>query len=158
MKLEFNPQCTNSNCCYTYRRTKNSTKTVYRVHWLRQKLGERVSSTQSQYSLLTPTSMHGTRSTGLFRCIFHRVQTTRITLRDQCENSHALLNDGDKFWETRCSLCKRHRVYLHKPWNLALTWTPSGWKSFQASVSRRGRFHPYQDFLWQVIFLHHQLI
>jgi hypothetical protein len=41
------------------------------------------------------------------------------------------------------SLCESHRVHLHKPWNLALTWPPCGWKSFQASVSRIGRFRPY---------------
>ena len=31
---------------------------------------------------------------------------------------------------------------LYKSWNLAWTWPPYGWKSFQASFSRIGRFHP----------------
>jgi hypothetical protein len=41
------------------------------------------------------------------------------------------------------SLCKRHRVYLQKPWNLALSSHPYGRKSFQASVSRIESFNPY---------------
>jgi len=57
---------------------------------------------------------------------------------------------GDTFWEMRdwaiSSSCERHRVYLHETWNLALTWPPYGWKSFQASISRIGRFHPYWKF------------
>jgi hypothetical protein len=64
--------------------------------------------------------------------------------------SHASLNDGDTFLET-CrkafgTLHKCHRVYLHKLCNLALTRPPYGWKSFQTSVSRIGRFHPYSRF------------
>ena len=34
----------------------------------------------------------------------------------------------------------------HKLWNLALTWPPYGWKSFQASVSTIVRSHPYWRF------------
>jgi len=49
--------------------------------------------------------------------------------------------------------CANVIVQLHKPWNLTMTWPPFGWKSFHASVSRIGRFHPYWSFLWQVIFL-----
>jgi hypothetical protein len=150
-ETRINPQCTNSTYCYTYRLIQNSTKALYRVHCLRQKLRQCASSTQSQYSLLIPTSVHGTRTAGLFRCIFHRVQSTGITLLDQCEKSRALLNDGDTFWEMGryaiSSLCERHRVYLHKPWNVALTWPPYVWKSFQASFSRRGRFQPYWRFV-----------
>jgi hypothetical protein len=43
-------------------------------------------------------------------------------------------------------LCERHGVYLHKPWSLALTWPPYTCKSFQASISRIGRFHRYWIF------------
>ena len=46
-------------------------------------------------------------------------------------------------WFCRCT---NVIVYLHKPWNLALTWPPYGWKFFQASVSRILRFHPYWRF------------
>jgi hypothetical protein len=64
--------------------------------------------------------------------------------------SHASLNDGGYVLRHASlailSLCKRHRMYLHKPWNLTLTWPPYGWKSFQASVSGTGRFHPYWKF------------
>jgi hypothetical protein len=35
---------------------------------------------------------------------------------------------------------------LHKPWNLAFTWPPYRWKSFETSVSRIERFHPYWRF------------
>ena len=37
-------------------------------------------------------------------------------------------------------MCERHRMYVHKPWNLALTCPPYGW-FFQASVPTIGRFH-----------------
>ena len=61
-----------------------------------------------------------------------------------------LLNNGDTFWETHrltiSLFCEFHSVYKHKPWNLALTWPPCEWKSFQASVSRIWRFHPYWTF------------
>ena len=37
-------------------------------------------------------------------------------------------------------------LYLNKPCNLALTWPPYGSESFLASISRIGRFNPYQIF------------
>jgi len=65
------------------------------------------------------------------------------------EYGHASLDDGDTFWEMRQVIswsCERHSVSLHKPWNLASTWPPYGWKSSRTSVSRIGRFHPYRRF------------
>jgi len=43
-------------------------------------------------------------------------------------------------------LCECHRTYLHKPCNLSLTWPPYGFESFQASISKIERFHPYWRF------------
>jgi hypothetical protein len=37
-------------------------------------------------------------------------------------------------------------MYLCKPWNLALTRPPYGWKSFQTAVSRIRRYHPFWKF------------
>jgi len=52
LKLEFNPQCTNSMYCYTYRRIQKSTKALYREHCLRQKLG------QCQFNAVAVQSSH----------------------------------------------------------------------------------------------------
>jgi hypothetical protein len=64
--------------------------------------------------------------------------------------SHTLLNNRGMFWEMYHLMIswfgEHHRVYSHKPWNLALTWPPYGWTSYQASISRIGRFHPHRKF------------
>jgi hypothetical protein len=64
--------------------------------------------------------------------------------------SHVSLNDGDTFWEMRrlaiSSLCEHHRMYLTETLKSGIDLPPYGWKSFQVSVSRIGRFHPYWRF------------
>ena len=53
---------------------------------------------------------------------------------------------SEKWVVMRFRRCANVTVYLHKPWNVALTWPLNVWKFFQASVSRRGRFQPYWRF------------
>ena len=51
-------------------------------------------------------------------------------------------NKFEKYYISLAFIVRSHRVYLHKPWNLALTWPPYGCKSFQVSIPRIGRYHP----------------